>query len=388
MANRAVDNATSDDKVKQGDSSRGDNAESPSAAYLEGNSQARPPQKEAVNSADKILPALDKTPVLTISNAEQLKSEGGLNTADSADSADRATAQHLVGHIYASILSRRLGPTDTAPVLTISNAEQEKSEGDLNTADRATAEHLAGHIYTSIIPRRLDYAEELLPKFRTSALQHEAMPVTPYAAQEKSDRHTSEYKARQLEREAKEAKTAQRREDLESKYGALLEKPDLSKLQFTPANHEALENMVKAAELGKLSGDGQMIDFALINNTAIVNSELQALADKNPSLLNSKAVREVFKDTNVLGHTGWTQSTMETYAVGTAREDVGRAIFKYVQESHPKMASTTYEDYANKFDRYFGGGESLSIHKGEGLDSVIERAFSLSKSEKIGRAHV
>ncbi|MEI4479860.1 hypothetical protein WAC35_28950, partial [Klebsiella pneumoniae] len=76
-----------------------------------------------------------------------------------------------------------------------------------------------------------------------------------------------------------------------------------------------------------------MIDFALINNTAIVNSELQALADKNPSLLNSKAVREVFKDTNVLGHTGWTQSTMETYAVGTAREDVGRAIFKYVQES-------------------------------------------------------
>lgn len=143
---------------------------------------------------------------------------------------------------------------------------------------------------------------------------------------------------------------------LEAQYGKFSDRPDIDKVQFTPANQEGLKGLINKADTGRLTGYGKDLDYRIINHVNVVNAELQKIADKDgANALTADVVNKVFADTDVIGHSGASASAAESYIMATAREDVGRAVYKALEPN----AKTSYEDFVAGFDKHFGGSRTF-----------------------------
>ncbi len=159
-------------------------------------------------------------------------------------------------------------------------------------------------------------------------------------------------------------------------------RPDVSTLSYDSANAEAVNNMLKLADAGRLTGYGKDSDYSMMNQVNLVNKTLQDLADaaKNGGpALTPALIDRVMDDTDKLGHSGASFAFLQDMSAATAREDVGRAIYKAIQKSSPSLKDMTYEEYVGGFDKAFGGGASIAVAKNEAYDSVANRALEQAK---------
>jgi len=171
------------------------------------------------------------------------------------------------------------------------------------------------------------------------------------------------------EQAAEDAQHDAAKTSLEAQYGKFSDRPDLSKLQFTPANPEALAALVKKADSGTMSGYGKDLDYAMLNHANIVDSELQKIADKSGvAALTPDAVNKVFNDTDMVGHSGFSASMAQNYAIANAREDVGRAMFKAFNPD----SKVSYDNFVKTFDTKFGGTRELSAAEAAPAPAPIE----------------
>ena len=164
---------------------------------------------------------------------------------------------------------------------------------------------------------------------------------------------------------------------------AYMAKPSTENLSFHPANEAAWKELVAKKSAGESwTGYGRTSDYALINHAQVIAEKLEQAADlakagKGPEL-SAELIEKVIRQTDTIGHSGFSQAITERFVMAAAREDVGRAFHKSLfvdgqaEQGNTKVAS--YEEWVKKI--YAGAGIQINS---DASSTPAEQAKTIEK---------